>query len=383
MESIDTTTATGRMFIKIVGIFAEFERENLAERISFGFEQKAREGNFNSYYVNGYDYVKGTGEFIVNPEEAKIVREIYDLYLQGNSMHQIANHLIKINAPNKRGGKWQTATIYSILTNTLYIGKISYKGKGNKEAQFIVDTDKYERIIDEDTFNRVQELLKGRRKNTLRHYPKENTYFLSFLSCNKCGKKLGTRQHRDPRTKAKTLNVNYYCPNRLKGECNATSVSQNKVENAFIQFILDYNFDVITNELGTDEKTLEDEKKDNIIAEISKGKNQLDRLKNLFINEKISLEEYREFSTTWNEKIKLLEAELDELIFDEVETVSPEIVKDIVGNLRENWTNLTNEEKKQFLTMFITDIKVESVDRKANITDVAFANPRLGVKKNN
>ena len=40
MESIDTSSATGRMFIKIVGIFAEFERENLAERVTFGYEQK-------------------------------------------------------------------------------------------------------------------------------------------------------------------------------------------------------------------------------------------------------------------------------------------------------------------------------------------------------
>lgn len=43
-ESIDTTTATGRMFLKIVGIFAEFERENLAERVRLGLERKVREG---------------------------------------------------------------------------------------------------------------------------------------------------------------------------------------------------------------------------------------------------------------------------------------------------------------------------------------------------
>ena len=56
-EKIDTSNAVGRMFIKIIGIFAEFERENLAERVSFGYEQKTREGNYtNCNGVYGYDY---------------------------------------------------------------------------------------------------------------------------------------------------------------------------------------------------------------------------------------------------------------------------------------------------------------------------------------
>ena len=41
-ESIDTTTPTGRMFIKIIGIFSEFERENIIERVKLGFERKAK-----------------------------------------------------------------------------------------------------------------------------------------------------------------------------------------------------------------------------------------------------------------------------------------------------------------------------------------------------
>ena len=59
-ESIDTASATGRMFLKIVGIFAEFERENLIERINLGIERKVKEGyalckNIVSY---GYDRPK-------------------------------------------------------------------------------------------------------------------------------------------------------------------------------------------------------------------------------------------------------------------------------------------------------------------------------------
>ena len=55
-EKIDTSNAVGRMFVKIIGIFAEFERENLAERVSLGYEQKTREGNYtNCNGVYGYE----------------------------------------------------------------------------------------------------------------------------------------------------------------------------------------------------------------------------------------------------------------------------------------------------------------------------------------
>ena len=65
------------MFIKIVGIFAEFERENLAERVSFGFEQKAREGNYiHTSGVYGYDYDKGVGDIVLNQDEAETIKKI-------------------------------------------------------------------------------------------------------------------------------------------------------------------------------------------------------------------------------------------------------------------------------------------------------------------
>ena len=80
-EKLDTSTAVGRMFIKIIGTFAEFERENLAERISLGYEQKTKEGNYtNTNGVYGYDYIKGT--LVINELEKELVNRIYNLYLK-------------------------------------------------------------------------------------------------------------------------------------------------------------------------------------------------------------------------------------------------------------------------------------------------------------
>ena len=93
-EKIDTSNAVGRMFVKIIGIFAEFERENLAERVTFGYEQKTKEGNYtNCNGVFGYDYLAGIGKLKVNKNEAIYIKKIFNWYLDGESMVKIAKKL--------------------------------------------------------------------------------------------------------------------------------------------------------------------------------------------------------------------------------------------------------------------------------------------------
>ncbi len=126
-EKLDTSNAVGRMFVKILGTFAEFERENLAERVSFGYEQKTKEGNYtNTNGVYGYDYIVGEGILKVNEIERVVVNRIYDEYIKGTSMLGICKIMNDENVQTKRGGKWSQSTIRSILTNPLYIGRVRY-----------------------------------------------------------------------------------------------------------------------------------------------------------------------------------------------------------------------------------------------------------------
>lgn len=162
-EKIDTSNAVGRMFVKIIGIFAEFERENLAERVTLGYEQKTREGNYtNCNGVFGYDYVVGKGILKVNELEASYVIKIYEWYLDGDSMIKIANKLKDLNVPTKRGGRWNQSTVSSILTNPLYIGNIRY-GVGRKNG-FEVTGKNITPIISENLFYGVQNLIKKRKR---------------------------------------------------------------------------------------------------------------------------------------------------------------------------------------------------------------------------
>lgn len=223
-EKIDTSNAVGRMFIKIIGIFAEFERENLAERVAFGYEQKTREGNYtNTYGVYGYDYLIKEQRLVVNQQENKLVNHIYDLFIEGKSFYKIALYLNNNHIKTKRGGKWQASTIKSILSNPLYIGNVRY-GVQNKIKSFEVKGKNIEPIITKDKWNLVKELLKRRSKNKIRRYHNNFAYYYQIIKCPICN--TFYKEHQQTYKDKKYI---YY-------KCLCNTIKHEDVEKVFINY---------------------------------------------------------------------------------------------------------------------------------------------------
>ena len=86
-EKIDLSSATGRMFYNILGSFAQFYREQLAENVRMGMQQAVRQGKWVNRPKTGYDLVDG--ELVPN-EMAPVVRRIFTLRGEGQSMGKIA-----------------------------------------------------------------------------------------------------------------------------------------------------------------------------------------------------------------------------------------------------------------------------------------------------
>ena len=105
---------------------------------------------FNIPY--GYDYVNG--KLIINKEEAEIVKKIFQWYLDGKSIGWIVKTLQKRKISTKKGGVWAKKTVSSILKNPIYCGYLKWEKYLNKGD--------HEPIIDVDTFNKVQNLIKKR-----------------------------------------------------------------------------------------------------------------------------------------------------------------------------------------------------------------------------
>ena len=368
-EKIDTSNAVGRMFVKIIGIFAEFERENLAERVSLGYEQKTREGNYtNCNGVFGYDYLVGKGKLKVNKNEAIYVKKIFNWYLDGESMVKIAKKLKDLNVSTKRGGHWNQSTIYSILTNPLYIGNVRY-GVGRKNG-FEVSGKNITPIINDDLFNNVSNLMKKRKKFHNKKYSSDDTYYFRVLRCSLCGGKYHARQQLQSGKKY----ITYQCNGHNNNSCNAPGFSHLKIENAFINYLenikdLEFDKSILKKEKdNTDNNTLE------LQEQIDKLNNKKKETLKLFTTDEIDYETFNEIKNVINEKLEVLNNELNssnkEKDFED--STNLEVIKEIVVNLKNNFLHLDNHEKKMFLERFVKEIKVRKDGNDVVIDEVIF-----------
>lgn len=164
-ENIDTKSSTGRMFIKIIGIFAEFERESIVERVKLGLERKVKEGYTIGSKNISYGYVKRRGEKIqiINSFESYIVRKIFNMFIDGYSLTDISNYLNHYNIRTKNNKKWNSKNIKLILTNTNYIGKVRY---GINKTNYFEIEGRHNSIIDKDLFNKVKNMLNKEDKKS-------------------------------------------------------------------------------------------------------------------------------------------------------------------------------------------------------------------------
>lgn len=364
-EKLETGNAVGRMFVKIIGIFAEFERENLAERVSFGYEQKTREGNYtNTQGVNGYDYIVGKGNLVVNIQEKEIVNRIFELYLNGTSMLKIARTFNNEKVPSKRGGFWSQSTIKSILTNPLYVGKIRYGVAKKLESRAFEVDGEQETIIDENTFNRVQDLLLKRKKYNSKKYPSENAYFSTALRCAKCGAKFHPKQQKQNGK----YYITYYCNNRQTAKCDSKGISHTKVLNKFEEYINNYklnkNIDITPVNHNKEEITRLENELENI-------ERKRKRLQQLFIDEQLSNEDYTVMTSQLETSKKSINKMIDELSIKKEEITYADL-KEIIIDFKKNWDNLDTTLRSAFINQFIKFITLDVNDGRANIKEIQF-----------
>lgn len=128
LENFDTSTPFGRAVIGLLSVFAQLEREQIKERMQLGKLGRAKAGKSMMWAKTsyGYDYNKDTGLMTINEYEALAVKEIYSSYLAGMSITKLRD---KINDEYPKQPSWSYRTIRGILANPVYCGLNQYKGQ--------------------------------------------------------------------------------------------------------------------------------------------------------------------------------------------------------------------------------------------------------------
>lgn len=126
-ENIDTSTPMGRMFVYILGIFAQMFRENLREEVIKGMTKRAEKGLHN-VTVNLYGYQRDeNGQLLIIEEEAKWVKWIFEQYIGGKGTTNIAKELNRLSIRRNQGARWDQHKVMMTITNLHYTGMVHWK----------------------------------------------------------------------------------------------------------------------------------------------------------------------------------------------------------------------------------------------------------------
>ncbi len=191
-QQFNTTHSMGRLTLNILLSFAQFEREIIGERIRDKLSAQRRKGKWTGGVpMLGYDVDRSnpSPKLVVNAEEATQVRRIFSLYLELGSLLPVVEELTRRGWCNKtwktkkgaaRGGRpFDKCSIYALLTNPIYIGKIKHKTE--------VYDGEHEPIIDAAVFEKVQSKLqqngRGRGNHLVNKY---GALLKGLLHCRAC-----------------------------------------------------------------------------------------------------------------------------------------------------------------------------------------------------
>jgi len=190
-EPFDTGTAAGRMMVQMLGVFAEFERATLIDRVIAGMERKAARGEWlGGQAPYGYRLNRETALLEPNEAEAPIARLIFDLYTKKRlGARGVANFLSHHGYPSRPGQLWSHVSVLNVLRNPAYVGKIAFR-----DVRYDAP---HAALIAADVFAKAQRLLRTRGEDALMRSSSTTDFLLSGLVvCATCDRRyIGTAAH--------------------------------------------------------------------------------------------------------------------------------------------------------------------------------------------
>lgn len=119
-QALDSDKMNAELFVTLPGLAAQQESINISDNMRWSYRKRMESGDFNTTYP-AFGYRISDNELIINEDEAKTVRTIFALYLQGMGKQAIANTLNENNIPSRKG-KWHCFSVDYILNNERYMG---------------------------------------------------------------------------------------------------------------------------------------------------------------------------------------------------------------------------------------------------------------------
>lgn len=285
-----------------------------------GVAIKAHEGKFlGGVAPLGYSIING--DYVVNPSEAIIVKKIFRMYAAGCGYSEIISSLESFTG--RYGKPFNKNSLSSILRNERYIGTYSWNKRkvrvfrkwagGTPNPNAVIIKDSIPRIIDDETWNAVQERIHNNKRNAS-HKAKREYLLSGLIECSSCGAAYVGRASMKHTSNGKTYETLYYgCGNKYRSKkCNAKNIKAEELETFVLDNLKEYiktaDFKLIANYIA-EQVNLKSNNIDNEKAELA----QIDKKIKNGINAILNGADIPELSAEID-ALRLRKAELEDII---------------------------------------------------------------------
>ena len=225
-ERFDTSTPSGRLLRNIMLTFAQFERELISERTRDKMLERAKKGLWNSGHTP-FGYKRDNKKLIIEPQEANIVKQIFDIYYSTGSTTEVYKKLKVDSLFNRKGLPISKEEIRKILSRVVYVGKIEYKDS--------IYPGIHEPIVSQELFDAVQGLHKHRiKKSKVFNY----SVFPGIVHCKECGSIMSAVFTNKVKNGQRTRYFYYRCSSVMKRDnsfCSTRQVSSDRLDSTVVE----------------------------------------------------------------------------------------------------------------------------------------------------
>lgn len=245
---------------------SQYYSANLAREVVKGLKENAYKAIHNGGLpCLGLDVDPETKKYVINEHEAEAVRIIFEKVTQGWSYRELAEYLNLLGYRTKMGKKFSaTSSFYDILTNPKYKGEYVFNRsvskpkqlgmkrshrKNKNEEEIIRVPNGIPAIVDEETFELVQKLLKQRRRSKGQHKAKEVYLLTGLVECAECGSPYHGSSRIGGRNKSKY--VSYRCSKRKKLEnpCKCKEINKTLLD----EFVVNQLYTTLLNQTNLEQ----------------------------------------------------------------------------------------------------------------------------------
>ena len=367
-DDVNTSTANGRFFVRMLTVLSQLEIEIVSERTKFGLTGAIKCGHIPGTCPLGYKRDKSK-KVIIDETTKDVILRIFNMYLEGKSFQIIANILNeeKVLAPKH----WTDATIEKIINNKIYVGDYERYKRVAKEQG--IETVVYHDVVEPIITRAMYEDVQRQKEINQRTYCRYRIYiFMQKLVCPKCGKTMTCKGAGGKKKKY----MYYHCD-----DCKLY-IREDLVEQEIMPLIMSLiEYDMTVKKyfypVLADKKEKDTSKLD---KEISSLQSQKNRIKEAYLKGIVQVEDFSEDYKIIEEKLNALEQKRLETIDLNKQTFNPQHLmadRDVEKEklIRSNkfydmliseWNNKNKEEKQEFISKFIESITLEK-DSKGNL----------------